>query len=116
MNFETQIRLPNAIKKGDLVEAKVRMRHPVRTGLALNADATTKFERFGRGEPAVYIKTVEIFYGQEPISRFDMNSSTSDDPIVGIKFRADREAALRVVAVDEQGTSSEATADVKFSG
>lgn len=115
MAFEILFRLPTRIKQGEVVEAKLRIRHPVRTGLRLVEEATTKFERFARDQPAVYVKTVEIFYGEERISFFELNSSLSDDPILGFKFRADRAAPLKAVAVDYQGDRSETSTPVEFS-
>ena len=59
--FEVQLRLPEQIKKGDIIETKIKIRHESRTGLKLVEDAKTSFERFVRDEPAVYVKTVEVF-------------------------------------------------------
>ena len=112
--FSIVLRLPTAIKKGDVIEVKAKIKHPVRTGLALNEDAKTRFERFSRGEPAQYVKSVTILYGDTPAGTFDLNSSVSDDPIIGFKIRADREAKLHVTAVDYKGEKAEASANVKF--
>ena len=59
--FNVQLRLPNQIKKGEIIEAKVKVAHPSRTGLQLNEDAKPPFERFTRAEPAVYLREVEIY-------------------------------------------------------
>ena len=113
--FSIVLRLPTTIKKGEVIEVKAKIKHPVRTGLALNEDAKTRLARFTRGEPAQYVKSVDIFYGDTPAGSFELNSSVSDDPIIGFKLRADREAALRVTAVDYKGEKAEASANVKFS-
>lgn len=114
MAFEIQVRLPKTIAKGDVVEIKVKIAHPSKTGLELVEDAPNKFERFKRAEPALYIREVQIFYGSERVSLFEINSTTSDDPIIGFKVRADREATVRVVATNNRRESSEASADIKF--
>lgn len=113
--FIVQLRLPNQIKKGDNVEAKVKIQHPSRTGLQLVEDAKTPFERFVRAEPAVYVKTIEVFFGTERVSAFELNSSTSDDPLIAFKLRADREEQVRVVVTNYQGKAVEATGKVQFS-
>lgn len=113
--FEVQLRLPKQIKKGDVVEAKVKIQHASKTGLQLVEDAKTPFERFVRGEPAVYIRTVEVFYGEEKISTFEMNSSSSDDPLLGFKLRADKEATVRVVVTNHQRKTMEASGPIQFS-
>ena len=113
--FSIVLRLPATIRKGEIIEVKAKIKHLVRTGLALNEDAKTRFERFSRGEPAQYVKSVNVFYGDTPAGSFDLNSSVSDDPIIGFKLRADREAPLRVTAVDHKGEKAEVSANVQFS-
>ena len=113
--FTIVLRLPTTIKKNEIIEVKAKIKHPVRTGLALNEDAKTRLERFSRGEPAQYVKSVDVSYGDTPAGSFELNSSVSDDPIIGFKIRADREATLRVVAVDYKGAKAEASANVQFS-
>lgn len=113
--FEVVVRLPGTIKKDEVIEVKLKMRHPSRTGLKVNEDAKDRFSRFSRGEPAVYIKHVEVTYGGEPAGTFEMNSSVSDDPIVGFKLKATREAPVRVVVTNYQGETVEVSEDLKFS-
>lgn len=113
--FEVRLRLPKEIRKGEIIEAKLKIQHPSRTGLRLVEDAKTPFERFVREQPAVYVANVEVFYGDQSISAFDMNSATSDDPLLTFKLRADREAPVRVVVTNHAGKSVEATENVRFS-
>ncbi len=113
--FEVVLRLPGTIKQGEVIEAKLKIRHPSRTGLKLNEDAKSRFERFARGEPAVYVKLVEIFYGSEPAGRFEMNSSLSDDPIIGFKLKAVREAPVRAVVTNYKGETVEISVPLRFS-
>jgi len=112
--FSIVLRLPATVKKGEIIEVKARIKHPVRTGLALNEEAKTRLDRFKRGEPAQYVKSVNVSYGDTPAGSFELNSSVSDDPIIGFKLRADREATLRVIAVDYKGETAEGSANVKF--
>ncbi len=110
-----RIRLPSSIRKGEIVEVKVKIKHPSRTGLRLVEDAKTPLERFVRERPAIYIKTVEVFYGNDRVCVFELNSSTSDDPLLGFKLKADKEAPVRVVVTNSQGKKFEATEQVRFS-
>ncbi|MDR7400246.1 MAG: thiosulfate oxidation carrier complex protein SoxZ [Armatimonadota bacterium] len=110
-----RIRLPGSIRKGDVIEVRVKIKHPSRTGLRLVEDAKTPLERFVRERPAEYIRTVEVFYGADRVSWFELNSSTSDDPLLGFKVRVDREAPLRVVITNHEGKKFEATENVRFS-
>lgn len=113
--FEVQLRFPRSISEGDIIEVKARIKHPVSTGLSLIETAQTPFDRFVRIEGAVFVSTVEIYYGDELASKFSMNSSTSNDPLLAFKLRASKEATVRVVVTNHAGESVEASQDVVFS-
>lgn len=113
--FTVQLRLPEQIESGSIIDVKLKVRHPSSTGLTFVEDAPNRYGRFIRGVPAVYVKTVEVFYGDEQVSVLELNSSTSDNPLLVIKLRANKEAPLRVTAVNHKGELVEATEDVKFS-
>jgi sulfur-oxidizing protein SoxZ len=114
-DFRIQLRLPNQVSQGDIIEVKAKIKHPSFTGLALNEDAQNPYERFTRDVPSEFVKLVEVFYGDEQVSTFEMNSTSSNDPLLGFKLRADKAAAVRVVVTNHRGDTVEATADVQFS-
>lgn len=113
--FSVQLRLPRDISEGDVVEVKAKIKHPVRTGLQLIETAQTPYERFIRNQPAEFVKKIEVYLDGELISTFDMNSSTSDDPLVAFMVRADKEADLRVVVTNHLNDMVEATETIAFS-
>lgn len=112
--FNVRLRLPRQIKQGDIIEVKAKVKHPSTTGLQLNLEAETPFERFTRAEPAEYVSLVEVFYGEEKVSFFEMNSATSNDPLLTFKLRADREAPVRIVVTNHRSETVETTGDVQF--
>ena len=112
--FTLRLRLPSEIREGDVIEVKAKIKHPSATGLKLNQDAENPFERFLRKEMAEFVRLVEVYYGDDLVSKFELNSSTSDDPLLGFKLRADREDTVRVVATNHRRETVEATADVRF--
>lgn len=112
--FTLRLRLPREIQQGDVIEVKAKIKHPSRTGLKQNLEAENPFERFLREELAEFVRLVEVYYGDELVSKFELNSSTSDDPLLGFKLRADREAPIRVVATNHRRETAEATADIRF--
>ncbi len=113
--FKVQLRLPNQIQQGDIIEVKLKIQHPSTTGLTLVEDAPNPFQRFRRAEPAQFLREVQVFYGDEQISLFEMNSAASDDPLMAFKLRADKQAPLRVVVTNHLRETQEATAPVQFS-
>jgi sulfur-oxidizing protein SoxZ len=107
---QPRMRLPREIKRGEVIRVQVKIRHPSRTGLRLLPDG-----RFVRGRPAFYIKLVEVFYGETLVSKFELNSSTSDDPLLGFHVKADKEAPVKVVFTNHRDERVEVVQTVKFS-
>lgn len=107
---QPRMRLPREIKRGEVIRVQVKIRHPSRTGLRLLPDG-----RFVRGRPAFYIKLVEVFYGETLVSKFELNSSTSDDPLLGFHVKADKEAPVKVVFTNHRDERAEVVQTVKFS-
>jgi sulfur-oxidizing protein SoxZ len=107
---QPRMRLPREIRRGEVIRVQVKIRHPSRTGLRLLPDG-----RFQRSRPAFYLKLVEVFYGETLVSKFELNSSTSDDPLLGFHVRADKEAPLRVVFTNHRDERAEVAQMVKFS-
>lgn len=113
--FTVQLRVPNQISQGDIIEVKAKIKHPSFTGLTIDESAQNPYERFVRSVPAEYVKLVEIFYDDEMVSMFEMNSATSDDPLLAFKIRADKAASVRVVVTNHRRETTEATAEIQFS-
>ena len=113
--FSVQLRLPRSISDGDIIEVKARIKHPVTTGLQLEEGNLSPVDRFSRAEAAVFIRTVEVYYGDDLVSVFSMNSSTSNDPLLAFKLRANKQADVRVVVTNYQGDVVEASEVVAFS-
>lgn len=105
-----RMRLPRVVRQGEIIKVRVKIRHPSRTGLRLLPDGT-----FARARPAFHIKLVEVFYGDELVSKFELNSATSDDPLLGFNIRADKEAPIRAVFTNHRGERAEVSKTVKFS-
>lgn len=106
-----RIRLPRRIVKGEVIRIQAKVRHPSRTGLRMIDE-----HRFAPDpdNPAVYIRLLEIFYGEDKLAWYEMSSAISDDPIVTFPLKATREAPVRVVFTSSEGKVYEASAPVTF--
>lgn len=113
-DFDVRLRLPRQIAQNDIISVQVKIKHPSRTGLLLNEASTRPFDRFERAEAAQFIRQVELFYGEDLVSTVLMNASTSDDPLLEMKLRADHEAPIRVVVTNHKGEIAEATEEILF--
>ena len=112
--FSVKLRFPREISENEIIEVKAKIKHPSSTGLQLVQTATNRYERFVRSEPAVYVRKVEVFYGDETISTFHMNAASSDNPLLAFKVRAVREAPIQVVVTNHKKETVEATEVIKF--
>ena len=106
-----RVRLPRRIQKGKVIRVQAKVRHPSRTGLRMIGE-----HQFGPDpeNPAVYIRLLEMYYGEAKLGRYEMTSALSDDPIVTFTLRAEREAPLRVVFTSSEDKTYEASAFIKF--
>jgi len=114
MAFSVKVKLPRSVAEGEIIQVKAKIKHPVTTGLGLNEDATEAYDRFFRDKPGEYVSLVEVFYADELTNSFQMNSATSNDPLLAFKLRADKEAPIRIVVTNHKGEVVEATTDVAF--
>jgi thiosulfate oxidation carrier complex protein SoxZ len=103
---EARIRLPDQIRRGDLITVNAIISHPMDTG----------FFRTSEGEPipAYFIKDVVVTYGTQEVARFEWTSGISRDPVVSFTLRADREAPLTMVWTDNKGAIFKQSVNVSF--
>jgi len=106
-----KIRIPKEIKQGDTIKVQVKFKHPSRTGLIFNEEDGT----FSKGKPAFYVKEMKVYYGDRLVSRYEMASSLSDDPLIGFKLKATQEAPLKVVFTSSHDKEYEVETAIKFS-
>ncbi len=112
--FSVKIRLPREFQQGDIIEVKLKIKHPSRTGLQLVEDSTNSYERFIRNQPAEYVRQVDVFYDGEPVSVFKMNAAIADDPLMIFKLKVDKAAPLRVLVENHRRETVEITEDIQF--
>ena len=96
-----------AVRAGDVIHAQVKMRHPNRTGLVFRDG------RFEQESEPIHLDAMEVFYGDERVSRFELTSALSDDPFITFALRLRREGTLRVVITNSLGRVFEATHDLR---
>jgi desulfoferrodoxin (superoxide reductase-like protein) len=97
------------IRRDELVHVQVKMRHPNRTGLVFRDGGFVQ-----ESEP-LYLEELEVHYGGERVSRFEMTPALADDPFITFGLRARREGPLRIVVVNSLRQRFEATHEIRFS-
>ena len=105
---DPKIRVPRRIKKGKLIEVRVKVSHNSTTGLKI-VDG-----KYVRDIPAYYLSSMKIFYGDDLVSSYDMTSATSPNPLIRFKLIADKEAPLKAVLTNNINQVKEAKTVIKF--
>ena len=103
---EARIRVPDRIRRGDLITVHSIISHPMDTGFFRDAE--------GDSIPAYFIKHVVVTYGGTEVARFEWTSGISRDPVVSFTLRADKEAPLTMVWTDNKGATFKQSVNVGF--
>lgn len=103
---DARIRLPEQIRKGEVITVHAIVSHPMDTGFFRS--------REGDPIPAYFINDVVVTYGDAEVARFEWTSGVSRDPMVTFSLRADREAPLTMVWTDNKGGVYRQSANVAF--
>lgn len=103
---EARIRVPDQIKRGDLITVNSIISHPMDTGFFRTAE--------GDPIPAYFIKRVVVTYGDQEVARFEWTSGISRDPVVSYTLKADKEAPLTMVWIDNKGATFRQSVNISF--
>ena len=108
------IRIPQlvadgAIAAGTIIDVQVKIKHPNRTGLTVHDG------RWLQTSTPLHLASMDVFYGEERVSRFVLSSALSANPLITFKLRAVRRAPVRVTLVSTRGERFEATHDIRWS-
>jgi sulfur-oxidizing protein SoxZ len=103
---EARIRVPDQIKRGDLITVNAIISHPMDTG----------FFRTSEGDPipAYFIKDVVVTYENQEVARFEWTSGISRDPVVSFTLKADKEAPLTMMWADNKGARFKHSINISF--
>jgi sulfur-oxidizing protein SoxZ len=105
---KVRIRVPSAIKAGDVVRVRTLVIHPME-----------RVERDGQGKIIQrnyhYINRAAATYLGKTVVAFDTTQSVSENPALTFTFRATDPGPLTVTFQDTHGGRYEGTVDIKLS-
>lgn len=99
-----RIKLPQSIKKGEVIPVKALIMHPMETGL--------RKDKAGKPIPAYYINDVKVYYGNDMITSMEWTIAISADPFMTFYVKADKAAPLKIVYKDNKGGTFEGTVQI----
>jgi sulfur-oxidizing protein SoxY len=108
------IRIPELVRrrrlaKGEMAEVQVKFKHPSKTGLAYEN------KKFVQVEEPLYLTSMQVFYGDRLVSRYEMTSGLSDNPFIKFKLRFTDEKPIRIIFTNSTGRQFSALMEVLLS-
>lgn len=108
------IRIPELVRNGHLArgtttEVQVKFKHPSTTGLAYEN------KKFVQVEEPFYLTSMQLFYGDRLVSRYEMTAGLSDNPFLTVKLKFAEAKPIHVVFTNSLGQQFKATQEVFLS-
>ena len=108
------IRIPEMVRRGRLVkgetfEVQVKFKHPSKTGLAYEN------HKFVQVEEPFYLTSMQVFYGERLVSRYEMTAGLSDNPFLKFKLKITEEKPIRIIFTNSTGRQFSGSTEVMLS-
>ena len=101
-----RVLVPTGIRRGDVIDVRALVEHPMATGLFRDAS--------GNPIPAYFINDVSVTYGDREAAHFVWSSGISRDPVVSFTLKADKEAPLTMTWTDNKGATFKQSVNISF--
>ncbi|MFZ3065189.1 MAG: thiosulfate oxidation carrier complex protein SoxZ [Nitrospirota bacterium] len=99
------IKVPSAIKKGDVIPVKAMVVHPMETGQRKDSKTQNLI-------PEHYINDVKVYYGSDLVTSMEWGIAVSTNPFITFYLKADKAAPLKMSFKDNKGGSFEQTVQI----
>lgn len=103
---DARILVPATVRRGDVIDVRALITHPMDTGLFRDPQGTPI--------PAHFIDDVRVTYSGAEVAHFVWTSGISRDPFVQFSLRADQEAPLAITWKDNRGGVFAQAVDIKL--
>jgi desulfoferrodoxin (superoxide reductase-like protein) len=108
------IRIPELVRrgrlsKGEVAEVQVKFKHPSKTGLAYEN------HKFVQLEKPFYLTSMQVFYGERLVSRYEMTAGLSDNPFLKFRLKFTEEKPIRIDFTNSTGRRFSAATEVVLS-
>jgi sulfur-oxidizing protein SoxZ len=101
-----RIKIPDAIKAGDVIEVKTLVRHVMETG--------NRHDKNGKPIPRDIINTFIAKFDGQQVFRAEFGPGISANPYLSFQMRVLRAGSLEITWIDDQGAAVTATAPVNL--
>lgn len=94
-NVETRLRVPSTAKKGDIIEIKTLISHPMYSGFTKDSS--------GKTIPRDIINTFTCTYNGRPVFSMTLQPAISANPFIAFSVVADETGTLNFTWTDDNG-------------
>jgi len=108
------IRIPELVRRGHLAkgtttDVQVKFQHPSTTGHAYEN------RKFIQVEEPFYLTSMQLFYDDRLVSRYEMTAGLSDNPFLTLKLKLTKEKQIQIVFTNSLGQQFKAAHEVVLS-
>ena len=108
MAMNSRVQVPAVAKRGEAVEIRIAIQHPMETGF--------RYDAVGHSIPKNVINELVCRYNGEEVFRAEMGSGISANPYLSFFVVAQASGEFDFRWVDDQGNRGEAQAAIRVNG
>lgn len=101
---ETRLKVPETAKKGDIIEIKTLISHPMVSGQAKDKN--------GKIIPRELINTFTCAYNGTQVFKMTLEPAISSNPFIAFPVRADQSGTFEFTWIDDNGSIYKDTAPI----
>ncbi len=105
MAMNSRVQVPAAAKRGEVIEIRIAIQHPMENGF--------RYDAVGRPIPKNVINELICRYNGEQVFRAEMGSGIAANPYLSFFVVAQQSGEFEFQWVDDQGTRGEARALIR---
>jgi sulfur-oxidizing protein SoxZ len=96
-DIKPRLRVPTAAKKGEVVEIKTLITHPMENGQRKDAD--------GKVVPRLIVNSLKVTYNDKPVLDVKLETAVAANPYMSFYVRVDESGTLKFTWTDDQKNS-----------
>lgn len=108
MSSKPRVKVPGSAKKGEIIEVKTLITHPMETG-------TRKNNKTGELIPRLIINKFECSYNGKPVLTADLHPAVAANPYFAFNVRAEASGKIDFVWTDDKGEKVTDSKDITVS-
>lgn len=106
-DIKPRLRVPATARKGEVVEVKTLVTHPMENGLRKDAD--------GKVVPRLIVNALKVVYNDKPVLDVKLEPAIAANPFLSFFVRVEESGTLRLTWTDDRNQSWTAESRIEVS-